>query len=151
MLLRLLIYTNLIGIYFKILGGKRAILWSNIVKKFWMTVKHIKIHQGMSRKSLKHAHHTKVLKSSKISSSEFYKITQLDWVFWTVEGSPPSDTFLTILTTSSKFGKAMVLILECISWLLTLTSKEVWRPTCPWTCAPGTAAFKDWMKNQVIY
>ena len=52
-MLQLLNCTNLIGIYFKILGGKRAILWSNIVKKIWMTAKHIKIHQGMSRKSFK--------------------------------------------------------------------------------------------------
>ena len=33
-------------------------------------------------------------------------------VFCTVEGSPPSDTVLIILTTSSKFGKDMVLSLE---------------------------------------
>ena len=71
-----------------------------------------------------------------------YTITQLDdWVLVTCVGSLPLETSWQILMTSSKSGNAMVFNLEWMTVSLTLTSKEVRRPTCPETCALGTSAW----------
>lgn len=47
-----------------------------------------------------------------------------DWVFVTCCGFDPSATDLTILTTSSKSGKELVLSLEWINSPSTVTSNE---------------------------
>ena len=66
-------------------------------------------------------------------------MVQLDFstsVTW--DGSDPAATSLTILATCSLLGNPIVANLEWIKVPLTVTSKQVRRPTMPETAACGT-------------